>query len=245
MGLRPSDVDRHPSLPRLALCDREHDLQHPAVVAGPRRCRIHVLAELDPAFECSVFDLDCQIPRPVDLWALSDAGDDQHSVRRDDLDGVRIDPGQLDDHVERRRVVRAEAVALRAKAAPEAGEPRDLPEIREELLDLALEVVDVALASGHVSPVPTLGYGEKRGTSPADRAGRPGSPRLYVVRGRSEPAAGQRAEARARTLSASRLVAASTISPSSALAPSAAARMRLARSTASGNGVKAEFTVAI
>ena len=68
----------------------------------------------------------------------------------------------------------------RAEAPPEAGEPRNLPEVREELLDFALEIVDVALAAGHVSPVPTLGYGEKRGTSRADRAGSTADPSADV-----------------------------------------------------------------
>jgi hypothetical protein len=122
--------------------------------------------------------------------------------------------------------------------------------VRLDLLrhDVALrdpELLVLGVAGERDDVHPTLGYGEKHGTSPANRAGRPGGPRLYLVRCRSEPAAGQRAEARARTLSASRLVAASTISPSSALAPSAEARMRRARSTASRDGVKTAFTAAI
>src|SRR6266550_7090476 len=54
-----------------------------------------------------------------------------------------------------RRVIGAEAIALGPKAAAEPGEAGDLPEIREELLDLALEVVEVALPPGHLpSPYP-------------------------------------------------------------------------------------------
>jgi hypothetical protein len=40
------------------------------------------------------------------------------------------------------------------------GEPRDLPEIREEFLDLSLEIVDVALVPGHCPPRTRVGYGE-------------------------------------------------------------------------------------
>jgi hypothetical protein len=47
---------------------------------------------------------------------------------------------------------------LRAKAAPEAGESGDLPEVREELLDLALEVVDVSPVPGHEGSIPVSGY---------------------------------------------------------------------------------------
>ena len=66
-------------------------------------------------------------------------------------------------------------------------------------------------------PYPSLGYREKHGTNRAPGARRSGAPALYLVRGRSGPAARQSAEGRApreMTPSASRFVAASTISPS-------------------------------
>jgi hypothetical protein len=120
------------------------------VVAGARRAGVDLLAELDPAFERSVLDLDREVTGTVDLGAFALAGDEQRPVRRDDLDGLRLHSGQLHDDVKRRRVLGAEAVALRPEAVPQAGESRHLPEVGEELLDLPLKVVDRSLAAGHV-----------------------------------------------------------------------------------------------
>ena len=59
-----------------------------------------------------------------------------------------LDAGELDDDRQLGGLVGAEAVDLRAEAAAQAREARHLPEVGEQLLDLAREAVDVAPA-GH------------------------------------------------------------------------------------------------
>jgi hypothetical protein len=58
--------------------------------------------------------------------------------------------------MQRRRVVGAVAVTLWQEAAALAAEARDLPEVGEELLDLPLEVAQVA-APGHGRELPGPG----------------------------------------------------------------------------------------
>jgi hypothetical protein len=62
---------------------------------------------------------------------------------------VELDPRQLHDYDDPPRVVGVVRVDGRPEAAPCRGKPRRAPEVGEELLDLALEAVDVASA-GHV-----------------------------------------------------------------------------------------------
>ena len=64
----------------------------------------------------------------------------------DDLDVLDVDAGELDDDRQLGGLVGAEAVDLRAEAVAQAREARHLPELGEELLDLAREAVDVAVA---------------------------------------------------------------------------------------------------
>ena len=118
------------ALARIAVAARAHGLQ---AVDGP-----HAALDDEGALRSSA------------ERALALAGDEQRPVRRDDLDGLRLHSGQLHDDVKRRRVLGAEAVALRPEAVPQAGESRHLPEVGEELLDLPLKVVDRSLAAGHV-----------------------------------------------------------------------------------------------
>jgi hypothetical protein len=56
--------------------------------------------------------------------------------------------------VEDRGVIGAETVALRPEAAAEPGEARHVPQVRKELLDLRLEIVEVAPMPGHRGSIP-------------------------------------------------------------------------------------------
>jgi hypothetical protein len=56
-----------------------------------------------------------------------------------------VDAGDVHEHRERGRVRRPEAVELGPEAAAQAGEPRHLPEVREQLVDL----VDQVSSPGH------------------------------------------------------------------------------------------------
>src|SRR5436189_1513354 len=123
--------------------------QQPVLVRGGDALRVDLALELDAALEGAVVDLHGEITRTRARRTLAPARDDERAPRRHDLDRRRVDAGQLDDDVHGRRFVRPIAVAGRAEPAAEAGVARHLPEIREELLDLALELVEVAPAAGH------------------------------------------------------------------------------------------------
>ena len=82
------------------------------------------------------------------------AADEEGPARHGDLEAFGLDARQLQHDVQGRRVVGPEAVALGAEAVPQAGEARHLPEVGEQLLDLAPEIVDIALATGHRSSLP-------------------------------------------------------------------------------------------
>ena len=80
------------------------------------------------------------VPRSAPL-----ARNDQGPGPGDELDVVGVDPRQLDDDRERRRVVLAEEIDVRPVAAPRAAREReDLPEVAEELLDLVGSGLEVA-----------------------------------------------------------------------------------------------------
>ena len=100
-------------------------------------------SETDVPLERPVLDLDLLVDAPRDLRAFSLACDHEEPLARDDADRLRVHAGELHDHRQRVRLVGVEAVDVRAKAVAEAGEPRHLPEIREQLLDLLLQLVDV------------------------------------------------------------------------------------------------------
>src|SRR5262249_56533829 len=99
--------------------------------------------------EAAVVDLHGLVTRAGRLWALPLPRDRKHSPCRRDLDRVGVDAGKLDDDVQGRWVVGAEAVTLGAEAATLPGERRHLPEVREELLDLALKIVEMTPSPGH------------------------------------------------------------------------------------------------
>src|SRR5439155_8773511 len=143
---------RHRRLTCLPLGDRQDDLQQSAFVYRGRACRVDLAAEVEPPLERAVLDLHRLVARARDRRTLPDAGDQERSAGRDDLDPFGLDAGQLDDDVQRGRVVRRVAVALRPEAATDAGEARHLPEVGEELLDLPLEIVEVPLAPAHRLP---------------------------------------------------------------------------------------------
>src|SRR6185437_4116023 len=111
----------------------------------------------------------------------------------------RIDARKLDDDVQRRRIVGAEAVALRTEASAHAREARHLPEVREELLDLALEIVEVAPSPGHHLGCTRFAVRSKHGPYPATRRRCGRFTALHLDWRCSQPAAGQGEEARAST----------------------------------------------
>jgi hypothetical protein len=78
---------------------------------------------------------------------VADAGDNEHAVGRDHLQRGSFDAGQLDDDVQRRRVVTAEAVDVRPEAVARADVPGDVPEVAHELADLVVQPVDVVSLS--------------------------------------------------------------------------------------------------
>jgi hypothetical protein len=70
------------------------------------------------------------------------ARDREDAVDDGDVDLGRVDAGELDDDVDRGRIVGPVGVDARAEAAPLRRQPV-LAEIREELLHLGLEPVGV------------------------------------------------------------------------------------------------------
>ena len=77
------------------------------------------------------------------------AGDDERLVVGEDPQGLRVGSGELDHHSELRRVVGAHNVHLRPESAAEPREARYLPELVDELLDLALQTVELVFLSRH------------------------------------------------------------------------------------------------
>src|SRR6266536_671404 len=132
--------------------DREDDLEHPALVRRVRVRRVDLDRQLEPPLKGAVFDFQGLVARAGQRRALSRAGDRQGAAGRDDLDRRGVDSRQLDEDVERGRVVHEVAVALGPEPPVHSGEPRHLPEVGEEFLDLSPQIVDVSLARRHTLP---------------------------------------------------------------------------------------------
>ena len=141
--------------------ERKDDAQEAALVRRGRAVGVDVLPELDAPLERAVLDLHLLVPRSGSIGrSRTPETVNDRPATRTSMD-VGIGAGQLEHDVECGRVVGAEAVALRPVAAAHSGEARHLPHVREQLLDLALEVVEVPASSCHLSPLPVLGYGER------------------------------------------------------------------------------------
>src|SRR5581483_602474 len=98
------------------------------------------LRKLDLALEGAEVDLHVEVAAATGAATL--ARDDERLVVGVEIDVVRVDARQLDDHLELVRVFGPHDVELRPEAAAEAGEARNLPELVDELLHLALQPVD-------------------------------------------------------------------------------------------------------
>ena len=105
----------------LAHCVRRHlEPQHPRLVGCIGRLGIDVLAQLDPALEGPVLDLDLVVAGTGRMRALTYAGDDERAADGDDPHGGRVDARELEQDVQSRRIVGAVAIALRLEATPRA-----------------------------------------------------------------------------------------------------------------------------
>ena len=102
---------------------------------------------LDPPLERPVLDLHVEVAAAGGPRA--DARDDQRPVVGKDPQALGIDSRQLDDDPELGRFLGADDVDLRPKAAPQTREARHLPELVDELLDLALQLVELVSLPSH------------------------------------------------------------------------------------------------
>ena len=153
--------------PRRRRRDRQHDRQQAALVARGRARDVDVVGERDLALEGAVVELHLLVVAAGRAWPAALAA--RRRARRGEATiskSSAVDARELDDDRQLGGLVGAVAVDLRAEALAQAREARDLPELGEELLDLAREAVDVAPA-GHGSE-PTRGSA----TPNASRIGR-------------------------------------------------------------------------
>ena len=86
--------------------------------------------------------------RPVPL-----AGDHERALVDDDVHVARVDAGEVDDHAQLGRILRADDVDRRPEAAARDGEARAVPELVEEAFELAAGALVVA--TGHRDSVPS------------------------------------------------------------------------------------------
>src|SRR5438128_2896546 len=145
----PSDLDRDLLVCGLELGDRHRHGQEAALVLGARVRRIDLLGELNPPLERSMLDL--HVEEAAAPGGRARAGDDERLVVGEDPQGLRVDAGELDHHSVLGRVIGANDVHLRPESAAQAGEAGDLPELVDQLLDLALQAVELVFLPCHES----------------------------------------------------------------------------------------------
>src|SRR5207247_6493254 len=104
-----------------------------------------VLAQHELAPERAVVELHLLVDAAVAGRPPPLAGDEQGLRGRDDLHLARVHPWELDEDGDLRRLPGAVAVDLRPESTA-GGEARDLPQLGEEVVDLAAQPVDVAAA---------------------------------------------------------------------------------------------------
>ena len=117
--------------------------------ARARARRVDVLGEPDLPLERAVLDLHLLVDAARDLRALAA----RRVIRSTRSPATTLTlcgstPGSSTTTVSCVRVVGVEAVDVRPEAVPDAREARHLPEVGEELLDLLLQLVDVAPRHG-------------------------------------------------------------------------------------------------
>src|SRR6266850_8204573 len=176
---------------RGAVDDGQFDRQYAVLEARARASRVDVLGEAHLALERPRLDLHLLVDATRLLRTLPLAGDQQQALPCVDLHGLRIDARQLHDDGQGVRVVRMEAVDVRAEAVPDAREAWDLPEVREQLLDLLLQLVHITACHRPEPYYPGLG----------SRIGRSGNGRLSARSCTERPARSRR---RSRLRSTSR-----------------------------------------
>ena len=113
------------------------------LVGRGRGVGLDVGRQLDRALEVPVLDLHLLIG-PARGRTAPLPGDEQRASARHDLDRLGRDAGDLDVDAQLRGILRPVDVDRRPEAAAVPHEPRNLPEVGEQLLDLALQPVDVA-----------------------------------------------------------------------------------------------------
>src|ERR1041385_4536851 len=141
-----SDPDRHALAPRRLRSDRQDDREQAALVARCGGRGVDGLGKGDSPLERSVLDLHLLIAA-TPFRAAAFACNDEDAVGCDHLARRRVDSGQVDEDVQRRRIVAADAVDVRPEAAAGEDEPRHLPEVVDELVDLVVQPVDVVSLS--------------------------------------------------------------------------------------------------
>src|SRR4051812_12427949 len=127
------------------LHDRQGHGEDAVLEAGDGALRVDVLREAHLPLEGAVLDLHLLIDAPRDRRPRALSPDREHPLAGDDLHRPRVDAGELDHDGERVRLVGVEAVDVRPEPVAEARrETGDLPQVGEQLLDLLLQLVDVA-----------------------------------------------------------------------------------------------------
>jgi len=128
-------------------CFHTDDPQQPALVGRCGAARVDVDRERHLTLERPVLDLAAVPDLVVRARSWPFAGEHEPASVQHDPDRVRVGTGDLDDDGELGRVLRANDVDLRPVHEPGArGEPRHLPEVGKELLELG-QPVDVAPAA--------------------------------------------------------------------------------------------------
>src|SRR5207253_3698251 len=92
------------------------------------------------ALEGAVLDLQQVVGEPaVGVRALALTGDEEGALVDDDVHVRRVDPGQIDGHAQLGRLLGAHEVDVRPEPSARRGEPRPVPELREDVLELGMK----------------------------------------------------------------------------------------------------------
>src|SRR5438105_2363710 len=128
------------------LRDRKDDGEEATLVPCRRGCGVDGLGQGNAALEGPVLDLHLLVAAGQ-LGAAALAGNDEDAVGRNHLDRARVDARQLDEDMQRRWILAADAIDVRPEAAARDDETRNVPEVVHELVDLVVQPVDVVSLS--------------------------------------------------------------------------------------------------
>src|SRR4051794_35596524 len=133
---RSLDRDRDAAARRRLRGDRQRHRQDATVVARVGLFEVDVLGESNFPLERAVLDLHLLVHPSVRLRPHALALHEQGALGGHHRHALRVDTRQLDHDRERVRIVGVVAVDVGAEAAPRPREPRHLPQVGEQLLDL-------------------------------------------------------------------------------------------------------------